>query len=190
MGEGRPSFCSLITGFAFPMTFIRSIIYLHAAERGLRGMGKIFMNLDLPKKTTVLILDKLHSISICLVHQSDVCCLVNCIWAFFFISLRALPVISQCKIAPRTSRHTHRAKLCQLHTPQSHQKQGKLDWAHELQHPWHPATCPASFHRDWWHPRKKNKTKHVVPLHLSLKCIEIKEIIWDMAVVYQIQSCA
>lgn len=47
-------------------------------------MGKIFMNLDLPKETTVLILDKLHSISICLVHQSDVYCLVNCIWAFFF----------------------------------------------------------------------------------------------------------
>lgn len=128
MGECRPSFCSLITGFAFPMTFIRSIIYLHAAEWGLHAMGKIFMNLDLPKETTVLILDKLHSISICLVHQSDVYCLVNCIWAFFFLFLlRASRVISQCKIAPRTSRHTHRAKLCQLPTPQFHQTWGKLD---------------------------------------------------------------
>lgn len=34
------------------------------------------------------------------------------------------------------------------------------------------------------------KPKHMVPLHLSLKCIEIKEIILDMAVVCQIQSCA
>lgn len=34
------------------------------------------------------------------------------------------------------------------------------------------------------------KPKHMVPLHLSLNCIEIKEIILDMAVVYQIQSCA
>lgn len=41
-------------------------------------MGKIFMSLDLPKKTsTILILDKLHSISVCLVDQSDVYCLVN-----------------------------------------------------------------------------------------------------------------
>lgn len=30
----------------------------------------------------------------------------------------------------------------------------------------------------------------MVPLHPSLKCIEIKEIILDMAVVYQIHSCA
>lgn len=45
-------------------------------------MGKIFINLDLPDKTAILILGKLHSISICLVHQSDVYCSVNCIWAF------------------------------------------------------------------------------------------------------------
>lgn len=30
----------------------------------------------------------------------------------------------------------------------------------------------------------------MLPLHLSLKCIKIKEIILDMAVVYQIQPCA
>lgn len=63
-------------------------MYLHAAEWGLHGVGKIFMNLDLPKKTsTILILDKLHSISICLVDQSDVYCLVNYIWSFFILSL-------------------------------------------------------------------------------------------------------
>lgn len=34
------------------------------------------------------------------------------------------------------------------------------------------------------------KQKHLVPLHLSLKCIEIKEITLDMAVVYPIQPCS
>lgn len=34
------------------------------------------------------------------------------------------------------------------------------------------------------------KQKHLVPLHPSSKCVEIKEITLDMAVVYQIQPCA
>lgn len=47
------------------------------------------MTLDLPKKaSTILILDKLHSMSICLVDQSDVYCLVNYIWSPFFMFLR------------------------------------------------------------------------------------------------------
>lgn len=35
----------------------------------------------------------------------------------------------------------------------------------------------------------KKKKQHMLPLHPSLKCIKIKEIILDMAVVYQIQPC-
>lgn len=62
-------------------------------------MGKIFTDLDLPEKTsTILILDNLHSISICLVDQSDVYCFafskLHLIFIFFYVSLRALPAIS------------------------------------------------------------------------------------------------
>lgn len=103
MREGRLSLCSLITIFAFPMTLLEASYTYMVQNEAFVEWERCFTNLDLPEKTsTILILDSLHSISICLVHKSDVYCFVfsklHLIFFFFFfffftVSLRALPAI-------------------------------------------------------------------------------------------------
>lgn len=99
MGGGRLSFCSLITASAFPMTLLEASYIYMLQNEACKGVGKIFMNLDLPKKTsTILNLGKLHSISICLVDQSDVYCLVNYVWFWVFFFLSFFEGIACCQL--------------------------------------------------------------------------------------------